>query len=229
MKKILFLLLNCMVISTFAQKWTFEYSLGYGTYQLDDVKKLQDDVLKYTHGFGVEETDRFPGYITHNGAIGFNFGNNHLGFNFSYLTTGGRLHRADYSGSYTCDMIMNGYRLGAFYRHYVRTGYAPLNVYLQFSPGVLFSNLKMDENTQIGSGSMTEKITFKSTGAYIEPTIGASYQINQWIQLSIGGGYEADFWGTLKLDGEKSTLKAHWNGLRLYCGLTITLPYLKPN
>ncbi len=59
-------------------------------------------------------TDRFPNYITHSGALGFVTGHHHFGSIFSYLTTGSRLHRADYPGSYTLDMIMNGYRLGAF-------------------------------------------------------------------------------------------------------------------
>lgn len=227
MKKIFFvLIIVCTATHVYAQEWALEYSLGYGTYQLDDVKSMQDYVLEYLQYQvpSFKETDRFPGYITHTVALGYIAGDHHFGLNFSYLTTGGRLNTADYSGSYTFDMIMNGYRLGAFYKYYIRTGYSPLSVYLQLSPGVIFSNLKFDEKVRIGSESSTDNSKYKSTGMYVEPTIGVSYQVNSWAQLSLGGGYEADFWGKLKLNGQETQYKAHWDGLRLYASVTLTLP-----
>ena len=108
------------------------------------------------NSYGLKETDCFPNYITHSVALGFVTGRHHLGSNFSYLTSGGRLHRADYSGSYTVDMIMNGYRLGAFYRYYINTGFSPLYIYLQLGSGVLFSNLKMKEQVNVYSESAQE-------------------------------------------------------------------------
>ena len=224
MKKLLIILLLYYPINAYTQGWSFDYSMGYSTYQLEDIKSIQQSML---NNYGLKDTDCFPGYITHTGALGFFTGHHHFGSKFSYLTTGGRLHRSDYSGSYTVDMIMNGYRLGAFYRYYIKTGFSPLYVYLQLNSGVLFSNLRMEERVNVYSESAQEITKLKSVGMYIEPTIGATYRFTDWLHFSIGGGYEADFWGTLKLSGQETQIKARWNGLRLYGGLTFILPTTK--
>jgi hypothetical protein len=224
MKKLLVILLLYCPVHAYTQGWSFDYSIGYGTYQLDDIKNIQHSML---NSYGLKDTDCFPDYITHSVALGFITGRHQFGSNFSYLTTGGRLHRADYSGSYTVDMIMNGYRLGAFYRYYINTGFSPLNIYLQLSPGAMFSNLKMKEQVNVYSESAHETNKLKGVGMYLEPTIGATYRITNQLHFSMGGGYEADFWGTLKLSGQETQIKAHWNGFRLYGGLVFILPTKK--
>jgi hypothetical protein len=224
MKRLLIILLLYYPIHAYTQGWSLEYSIGYGTYQLDDIKSMQHSML---NSYGLKDTDCFPDYITHSVALGFVTKHHHFGNNFSYLTTGGRLHRADYSGSYTVDMIMNGYRLGAFYRYYINTGLSPLYIYLQLSPGVLFSNLKMKEQVNVYSESAQETNKLKGVGMYLEPIIGATYLCTNRLHFSLGGGYEADFLGTLKLSGQKTQMKAHWNGFRLYGGLIFIIPTRK--
>jgi len=224
MKKLLIILLLYCPIHAHTQGLSVEYSLGYDTYQLDDIKNLQHSLL---NTYGLKETDRFPNYITHSVSLGFVSGNNHFGSNFSYLTTGGRLNRADYSGSYTVDMIMNGYRLGAFYRLYINTRFPRLYIYEQVSSGVMFSSLKMEENVNVYSESVQETNKFKGIGIYLEPSIGATYRFTNWLHFSLGAGYEADFLGVLKLSGQETQLKAHWDGFRLYGGLAFYLPCKK--
>jgi len=134
MKKILIIILFLLPLHAYLQEWKLEYSLGYGIYKLDDIVDLQ---LSMDFNYGLRETECFPGYFTHTVLFGYSKGFHYFGSNFSYLTTGGRLHRGDYSGSYTIDMILNGYRLGAFYRYYIVTEELP-DIFLQLSPGVLF-------------------------------------------------------------------------------------------
>ena len=172
MKKLVIILFLYYPIQAYTQGWAFEYSIGYGTYQLDDIKSLQHSML---NNYGLKETDCFPGYLTHSVLLGYDTKRHHFGSNFSYLTTGGRLHRADYSGSYTIDMIVNGYRLGAFYRYYINTGFSPLSVYLQVNPGVLFSSLEIKEQVNVYSESAQETTDLKGVGIYFEPTIGVKY------------------------------------------------------
>ena len=176
------------------------------------------------NNYGLKETDSFPNYITHSVSLGFNAGHHHFGSNFSYLTTGGRLHRADYSGSYTVDMIVDGYRLGTFYRYYIKTGFSPLSVYLQISPGVLFSTLKIKEQVDVYSESAQETTELKGVGIYFEPTIGAKYCFIDWMQFSFGGGYEVDFPGKMKLSGQETQIESKWNGFRLYGGIIFIIP-----
>jgi len=224
MKKLLIILLLYCPIHAYTQGWSIDYSIGYGTYQLDDIKSLQHSML---NNYGLKETDCFPNYITHSVSLGFITGRSYFGSNFSYLTTGGRLNRADYSGSYTVDMIMNGYRLGPFYRYYINTEFSPLYIYLQLGSGVMFSSLKMEEKVNVYSESAQETNKLKGVGIYLEPTIGATYRFTDWLHFSFGGGYEADLLGTLKLSGQETQIKAHWNGFRLYGGLTFILPTKK--
>jgi len=207
-------------MQVYSQGLSFEYSIGYGTYQLDDVKSLQHSML---NNYGLKETDCFPNYFTNSILLGLVTGNSHFGSNFSYLTTGGRLQRADYSGSYTVDMIVNGYKLGAFYRYYLKTEISPLFFYLHFSSGVLFSNLKMKEQINIYSESVTESYKLKGVGIYIEPNIGLKYLLTNKICLLVGAGSEADFFGTMKLSEKKTNIKSHWNGFRFYSGIIFIL------
>lgn len=224
MKKLLIILLFYYPIHAYTQGWAIDYSVGYGTYQLDDVKSLLHSI---PNNYGLKETDCFPNYITHSVMLGYDTGRSYFGANYSYLTTGGRLNRADYLGSYTVDMIMNGNRLGAFYRYSLTTGFSPVHIYLQLSSGVLFSSLKMNEQVIIYSESDHEAIQLTGVGIYAEPTIGATYRFKNYLYFSLGGGYEADFLGTLKLSGQETQIKAHWNGFRFYGGLTFILPTKK--
>jgi hypothetical protein len=175
----------------------------------------------------LKETDCFPAYVIHSVALGYVTGSHHFGAGLSYLTTGGRLHRADYSVSYTVDMIMNGNRLGAFYRYNTNSTAPHLNFYLQLGSGIMFSNLKMKEQVIIYSESKVDTEHLKGLGVYLEPAIGAKYRFSKWLNISIGGGYEADFLGTLKFSEQETELNAHWNGLRLYAGIILILPAQK--
>ncbi|MCL3781267.1 hypothetical protein EMN47_12830 [Prolixibacteraceae bacterium JC049] len=224
MKKLIIALLLCFPIHVFSQGWSFEYSIGYGTYQLDDIKELQRTMINKR---GLKETDAFPGHITHSLSVGYNTGFHSMGSTFSYLTTGGRLHRADFSGSYTVDMITNGYRIGVFYRHYIPTGHTPLSVYFQVTPGVIISNLDMKEQIKVYSQLDKKNTNLKGFGIYLEPTIGLKYQLSDRLYCSLGGGYEINFPSKMKQSGLETEIEANWNGLRLYCGLIFVLPTFK--
>lgn len=221
MKKLIIIVLLYYPVQAYTQGFAFEYSLGYGTYQLDDIKSLQHSML---NNYGLKETDCFPGYITQSVLFGYDTKRHHFGFNFSYLTTGGRLHRADYSGSYTVDMVANGYSLGTFYRYYINTGFPPLSVYLQISPGVLFSSLEIQEHVSVYSESAQETSKLKGVGIYFEPTIGVKYSFTNWLHFSLGGGYEVDFPGKMKLSEQETQIESNWSGFRLYTGLIFILP-----
>lgn len=223
MKKFLVILCLCFPLHLYSQGWSLDYSLGYGTYQLDDVKKMQDRMIQFDN-LGLKVTDRFPGYITHSFAIGYMLGNHHFGGNFSYLTTGGRLHRSDYSGSYTVDMMINGYRIGTFYRNYINTGFSPLQIYLQISEGLMSTDLLIEEKVSIYNESAEESITLQGIGIFVEPTIGVKYRITDRLLFAIGCGYQADIFGELKYSGHSTSNVAHWNGLRLYGGLILFFP-----
>jgi len=211
-----------------AQYLAFQYEFGYGSFQLEDIKAIQDRVWIY----GAKSTEYFPNHYTQSGAIGYIAGQHHFGVNGSFLTTGGRVHVADYSGEYKTDMVLTGIRIGIFYRYYFPNNTQWWNMYIQAAPGFLHSRLKIDEKLVLYNRKIVDKkLFFNSKGAYFEPSIGARFKPLRWLHLSLGCGYEIDAWGKMKhLNAYNTTIKYHgddkirWNGFRLYAGLIFAVP-----
>lgn len=218
MKKQLIILLLFLPLNIFSQGWSFEYSVGYGSYKLKDIRSLQNSLINH---YGLEVTDQFPNYITHTISSDYAVGSSKRGISLSYLTTGGRLDRADYSGSYTVDMVLNAYRLEAYYRYHFYIVSPALKLYCQVGTGAIYSTLDFSEQITIYSESTEELNNLRGLGIFLEPSLGASYRLNNLISFTIRGGYEADFLGSLRLNGSRTTMKAHWNGLRVYGGIVL--------
>ena len=215
-----------------AQKVAFQYEFGYGSFQLKDIKTIQDRVTYSMAKYGARTTEYFPNHFIHSGAFGFISGQHHFGTTVSFLTTGSRVHVSDYSGEYKTDMLLIGYRWGIFYRYYFPNKTQWLNIYLQTTPGILFSRLKIDEDLVIGSQKIVdENLMFKSMGTYFEPSVGIRFKPTYWLHLSLGCGYEFNTGGKMKLSSSSNwdttyhgDDKIRWNGFRLYAGIIIVLP-----
>ena len=210
-----------------AQEVTFQYEFGYGSYQLEDIRAIQNRVgIAYS-----QSTESFPNHYIQSVAIGYITGQHHFGASGGFLTTGGRVHVADYSGEYKTDMVLTGVRVGVFYRYYFPKNTQWWNMYIQAAPGYLSSRIKMHETLVIGTRKIVdERLSFKSSGAYFEPSIGVRLKPLHWLHLSLGCGYEIDAWGKMKLLSTRNNMqyrgddKIRWNGFRLYAGLILTVP-----
>ncbi|MDA3853985.1 MAG: hypothetical protein PF444_07080 [Bacteroidales bacterium] len=226
MKKIFIALLLVFVVQAHSQEISLEYALGYGTYELEDLRGLQDwiSMSSMLGDIKLEDTESFPAHITHNIAIGHILKQHHFGIDFSYYTTGSRLHWADYSGFYSIDMILNGYRVGGFYNYsFIKTP-SPVNLCLQLGSGIVVSNLEIKEDLTVYSNSLNETDKLEGIGGYIEPAFICKYRLLDRLNFLIHIGYEFDFRGVLKVDGNETYLSAHWNGLRMSGGLAFLIP-----
>lgn len=227
MKRTLLIIICSFALNAYAQRFEIEYSVGCGTYQMNEMKAIQLNVFEQFKDSGAKITDSFPGNISHNAAIGFLNQDNYCGVNFSYTTTGGRIHVADYSGSYTGDMILSGYRLGAFYRYYMSSRFEQLKFFVQVSPGAVFSILKTEDKLQILGESQSESSRFNSIGFFLEPSLGVRYQLLQTIGCFMQVGYEQDVGGKLRSLEQKSNVEVDWSGFRINVGIVISLPYVE--
>ena len=208
-----------------------QYGLGYGSFKLEDIKTIQGRVKNTMSQYGARITENFPNYFIQSVAFGLIVGQHHTGIRGSFLTTGGRVHVSDYSGEYKADMLLSGVRFGLFYRYYIPNNSQWFNIYLQIESGILSSNLKMNEKLVLGSRKILEEnFTFKSKGAYFEPSIGVCFKPLNWLHLSLGGGYEIDTGGKMKLSSNNNKYtyrgddKINWNGFRFNAGLILIVP-----
>ncbi|MFZ4456177.1 MAG: hypothetical protein ACOYOT_08150 [Bacteroidales bacterium] len=210
---ILFLYIS---IRIYSQEWSVNYSTGFGTYKLNDIRDFQQSIVGR---YGLKITDSFHGYITHTTSLAYTEGKNQFGCLFSYLTTGGRLHRADYSGSYSVDMILNGYRYGVFYRKYFKAGPNPDNLYIQLTTGVLSTDFRTEERINIYDETALNSTLLDGTCLYIEPSVGQIFRITKQFNLTLGIGYEIDLPEKLKFESQKTNISADWSGFRFYGGI----------
>jgi len=227
MKKLLKYLFLFFPVILNSQEAVFQYQLGYGSFQLKDVKAMFDRVgLTFA-----KTTEYFPSNYLYSPSLGIISGQHYCGLKVTLFSTGARSHIADYSGESKADMIVNGNRLGFFYRYNIPHE-SKWNMYLQFEPGFVFSKLKIYEELVIGRRKIIDEILhFKSKGMYFEPSMGFRYKPLNWLHLALGCGYEIDAFGKMNLSyASNSNIKYNgndkikWNGIRLYAGLILVIP-----
>ena len=226
MNRFIILLLLMNIHSVYAQKVAFEYTLGYGSYQLHDVEEFQRKMVN-SIPIALTKNSFFPNYWIHSGTVGYISGQHYPGVNLSFLSTGSRMTTADYSGSYELDLILRGIRLGGFYRYYINSidiNKSP-HFFVQISSGVLFSHMDIKEKLNVGRYTNNERLHIYSKGTYVEPSVGISHFFTNWLSSSFLCGYEFDFGGTLKHEGQElqPKVKMKWNGIRTYLTVSVYL------
>ncbi len=234
MKKYIFILfLSCIVVLNAKAQFSAGYSVGYGSYQMDDMKQVLKNMLNELRGqlpdIPVAVVDNFPGYVTHSLDLGYRIKNNEIGLRGTYLTTGGNVAYSDYSGEYSGKLTLNGFRIGLNYRYYIpATDFGKLgslSLFAELSPGITFSKLKSKEYIRIfdQQENSDEDLNLNANGISLLPQIGAKWFINNRIGVHIGAGYDFQLGSHFTYQGVKSTLKSDWSGIRINAGVSVTL------
>jgi hypothetical protein len=231
MKRILlttaFLLLTYCL---FAQKYKVGLNVGYGVYKLDGLKELQEYLADYNSELNVQAVQQFPGYLNYSASFEYYLGTkNLLGINGAFFSTGGRNSVKDYSGEYTFDMPLNGYRLGLQYR-YLCGKYGKFSSYFQAVGGTTISTLSFKESLDIYNvESYSNKESYASASCFIEPSGGFFYDLGNHISANFSLGYQFEFLGSFRsVDDIKhkiyysnnEPIRSDWTGFRILLGVT---------
>ena len=221
MKKII-ITLACIALainSMQAQEFTLEYSIGYGTYGMSDMK----DALKGAASMspkGVKTTDEFPGNFIHNLRAGILLQKHQLGITYSHQNTSGQNHMADPTGEYRLKMKNTGNQLGAFYRfHFMNERFTP---FFELATGVVFNICKLEEYTRIDSSVMKDKVTLSGVNFFLQPALGVRYKITTFAAVMASVGYEWNPAGSLHLKGDNNMGGSNyvdWSGIRVNAGI----------
>ena len=227
-KYITLIFLALMASATANAQVRISYSIGYGDYKMDDMNRLLDaslSLIVMELPAGVTITDRFPGYVTHNLDAVYAYKRHELGLKGTYMTTGGKIAYADYSGRYNEELTLNGYRVGAMYRfHFLQTliGPLPLSFYGELSPAITFTSLKYKSllslpDYDINEWSPEDNVSTDETGYSIQPMLGGQLFATPNLFFLLSAGYDFQFGS--KLSTTNNVLRADWTGFRINGGV----------
>lgn len=230
-KQITFIILALVATIAVNAQVKMSYTVGYGDYAMNDMNKLLDSSLKLIQGQFPPEvriTDKFPGYITHNVDVTYQLKRHEFGLKGTYMTTGGKIAYADYSGEYYEKLTLNGYRIGAMYRfHFLKSniGNLPLSFYGELSPAITFTSLKYKAllslpDYNINEVNLGDNVGTNETGFSIQPLIGAQLFVTHNIFVTLSGGYDIEFGSTLSTTN--NILRADWTGFRVNGGVGLS-------
>lgn len=223
MKRLLILIYICVGATAMlhAQTFTLEYNLGYGTFDMSDMKdylkRVSSDVMP-----GIKNTDNFGGHFTHEGRIGVLLKRHHTGIVLGYQNTAGQDQIADYSGEVKVRFRNYGYKLGGFYR-YMLAGEGKVVPFLDASVGVLLNHVDGSTYMRILDESAKDEVELRSLNMFFQPGVGVQYKFHQRMAIQATLGYELDpLQGLLHLKGNKkakSFYKSDWGGVRISAGI----------
>lgn len=221
MKKIIIIWL-CLTLTSFsiyAQEFTLEYHIGYGLYNMSDMKNVLKSAL-HTNLSGVKTTDEFPGNFSHNLRMGVQINQHQFGVTYTYQNTSGQNHLADYSGEYRFKIKNTGNQLGVFYRYYFMQG--KLSPFFQIAAGGIISNSSIEESIRVDKEKQNEEMTLTGINFFMQPSVGLRYSLFSQLALIGTLGYEWAPNGSLHLKGKRdmrSNYKINWSGLRFSVGI----------
>ncbi|MDL2304343.1 hypothetical protein LJC72_03270 [Bacteroides sp. OttesenSCG-928-D19] len=236
MKKYILTIVLALTMGTALKaQFSIGYSVGYGTYSMSEMKELLDEFkfafispdgwghTVFSHENAV--VDNFPGYVNHQLEVAYRFKQHEFGAKVHYMTTGGKVSVADYSGEISSELTMNGFKEEIFYRYYLLQKPQKINYYLDIALGLVYNELKAKDKIVLYD-VMNEKQTarFHGFNASITPAVGICYKLNTLITLRAAAGYEINFPDAkLKKDEMKASVGSNWSGLRLQAGVSFYL------
>jgi hypothetical protein len=199
------------------------FQIGFGTgklaYSQKPIKDFNTEVSRLVP-FETAFTDNFPATLFFQGEIGYNFRSFFLGVNYAYNSTGSRLTRSDYSGSYYFDVILTGHMMGlspGFFSSLSNRW----KLYYMCDAGIIYSSLSMDESIALGDYyDHNEQFEWEATSYFAKPHLRLSYELYN-VKLSLSAGYLIDFDSPFHLKENKDVILKNsryknvttgWNG-----------------
>lgn len=220
-KYILLLSFFFLSLGVYAQ-FSINYSLGYGTYQMKDMKDIAKRPLQQEPlGSMLKLTDNFPGYITHNADVTYQIQSHEFGIAGAYMSTGARYAYSDYSGKMVSKLVTNAFKIGTVYRyHFFETDISShrFSVFAELTPSAVFTTVKVSEDARIYDPTIhsktKEKLLSNKLGLSIQPMLGCRLILSKHFLIHLKAGYDVEF-GT-KVNGYQ---RVDWTGFRLNGGV----------
>lgn len=215
-----------------AQQLGFEVNTGYGTYQMNNLKKFNNYVkedLQFTSAI----KPNFPGYLYYMGSVFLKGETAQFGVNLGYHSTGSRVSSSDYSGEYRFDNNINAWKPGIFMRFEVEN-FDEAKLFASLGGGMILSQMSLTEYFKIYDDILiNDKQDLTSVNYFVEPglllavpfrKLTIAFQAKYMFQL----GYK-NFKGPDNIEIENpetgKPLKPDWDGLRFDISVGYAIRY----
>ena len=175
-------LLGFILNSTLSQESNFGLQLGVGSYDMAQLKSINDEVLRSLQ-FDAKVTDNVSPFWYYKAYWIFPISKTvGLGFKLSFHSTASRISRADYSGEYRFDNKLYCLAPGLLLdiKLYSKSKF---KIILYDETGMEFSKINLDEKIQIYTSINEETKDYKSNNVYTELGLKYAYDFKR---LSIG-------------------------------------------
>lgn len=217
--------------SAYGQQPGIELKLGYSAYAMEDLSKL----LTYQNSqsnIPLKTTADFPPFATFGTRIFGKFRQLDTGIDYTYLSTGGRVHYRDYSGQIGFDQMAVAHAVGVFvggsfvkHYHFTLRGSFLLSLYS--------STVNFTQYVSVGDYSEAKKLSTISRSVVVVPSIEPVFTLTPWLYTGVRIGIGLDTQGSLRLkenheakliDDQKEPITTNWSGFRSEVFLGIHLP-----
>jgi hypothetical protein len=226
---LLLILVNLVYTELFSQHIILRPEFSYGTFNMNETKVLLNTRPIYI-GPEPKTLSSFPSYYGYGLSVINSFGQRFaLGLTGDFYTTGGRNYYADYSGSYSYDLLVSSVNLG------IVAGYGiPFakrhKLGLELTGGKKFSFLKEEEKLVLSTNGYDNSYYFRGGSLFIKPVIRYDFSIAEI--LSVGAYFGAEY-NPKSYPHDKNNnyledylhhkISINWSGIRfgLHCSLKL--------
>ena len=229
-KKLLFTVVLLFLLQSYSNSQDFEIGIwtGVGSYQMGDLKDIQNQLLDDVAINGLKATESFPIYFN----MGFNYIFSNYELFFRYESTGARLAYSDYSGAFFYDQTARNYIIGGsarlYYKSKVQKQFAP---FLLLKSGISITNVEFSQSITIDSETISDDISFAENSLFLEPGIGVRWKYKSILIDPILSIFVPVFREGLHLEGDEDAklqnadgdVHANWLGFRAGINFSVSI------
>ncbi len=229
-----YLVLLFIIIGSFTDKNLLAQDLeigiwaGVGSYQMEELQAIQDQLLDEIGIEDLQATESFPIYYN----FGLNYDYSNYGIFFRYESTGARIAYSDYSGAFFYDQTAANYLIGGsarfYYNNNIQKRLAP---FLVVKSGASLTNVEFTQTLTIDSETTSDNLSLAETSFFVEPGVGIRWKYKSILidpTLSIyipvlREGLHLEGNKDAKLQNSDGDMHANWLGFRAGINISFTI------
>lgn len=225
-KYIILITLFLVPNNCFAQLNGVGFKIGYGSFDMNDIKSIQKDVFNNLQINGAEIVESFPMFFDLSLVYQAPITNSmEFKFNLGFTSTGGRISYSDFSGYYTYDQLANQSYISSGLKIYHSDSFFKkigVKSYFELLFGYGLSSIQFKQELNLYDESSSNKVDFLEHSIFTVPTFGFQLPFHRfklepyfgyYFDLILNGLYlDENIDSRLRIDDRDAN--ASWKGIR---------------